>query len=49
MTDKSKIFIVGECKFFFFFCGEGGGGMEFSISYQHCQVMRTNLLDLSQT
>ena len=30
MTDKSKIFIVGECKFFFFL---GGGGMEFSISY----------------
>ena len=29
MTDKSKIFIVGECKFFFFL----GGGMEFSISY----------------
>ena len=23
MTDKSKIFIVGECKFFFFL---GGGG-----------------------
>ena len=28
MTDKSKIFIVGECKFFFFF---GGGEWNFPL------------------